>query len=83
MFDEMIAPYFKARITHTKKLAKCPYWHHTCGSVYRLLDSIIGCGVDILHKSGTYQFIRQYADRDFPHLDEIQKKRFFQLMNWS
>lgn len=49
MFEALIAPYFTARIAHTKKRAKCPYWHHTCGSVYRLLDAIVACGVDILN----------------------------------
>ena len=49
MFAELIAPYFTARIAHTKTLAKRPFWHHTCGSVYRLLDAIVACGVDILN----------------------------------
>lgn len=49
MFDKLIAPYFSARITRTKEIAQCYYWHHTCGSVVKLLDQIIGCGVDILN----------------------------------
>jgi uroporphyrinogen decarboxylase len=49
MFGELIAPYFAARIQRTKAVGKCYYWHHSCGSVYRLLDQIIGCGVDILN----------------------------------
>ena len=49
MFGELIAPYFAARIRRTKEIAKCYYWHHSCGSVARLLDQIIGCGVDILN----------------------------------
>jgi uroporphyrinogen decarboxylase len=49
MFGELIAPYFAARIRRTKEIAKCYYWHHSCGSVARLLDQIIACGVDILN----------------------------------
>ncbi len=49
MFDTLIAPYFAERISRTKALAHCYYWHHTCGSVVKLLDQIIDCGVDILN----------------------------------
>lgn len=49
MFDALIVPYFSERIRRTKDVAKCYYWHHTCGSVFRLLDQIIACGVDILN----------------------------------
>ena len=49
MFDRFIAPYFKERIQRTKSLAHCYYWHHSCGSVFSLLDQIIACGVDILN----------------------------------
>jgi uroporphyrinogen decarboxylase len=49
MFDRFIAPYFAERIQRTKALAQCYYWHHTCGSVYSLLDQVIACGVDILN----------------------------------
>jgi len=49
MFDEMIAPYFAERIKHTKRFTKAFYQHHTCGSVFDLLPSIINCGVDILN----------------------------------
>ncbi|MCJ7739204.1 MAG: methyltransferase [Anaerolineae bacterium] len=49
MFESLIAPYFSARIRRTKELGQCYYWHHTCGSVVRLLDQIIDCGVDILN----------------------------------
>jgi uroporphyrinogen decarboxylase len=48
-FEELIAPYFAGRIRRTKELAGCYYWHHTCGSVARLLDQIIDCGVDIIN----------------------------------
>jgi len=49
MFERFIAPYFRGRIRRTKELAACYYWHHTCGSVFALLDQIITCGVDILN----------------------------------
>lgn len=48
-FEQLVAPYFTARIARTKQLAGCYYWHHTCGSVFALLDQIIACGVDILN----------------------------------
>lgn len=49
MFGSLIAPRFSARIKLTKELGQCYYWHHTCGSVFKLLDQIIDCGVDILN----------------------------------
>ncbi|MFC1671505.1 uroporphyrinogen decarboxylase family protein [Planctomycetota bacterium] len=49
MFESLIAPYFSARIKRTKEVGRCYYWHHTCGSIAKLLDQIIGCGVDILN----------------------------------
>jgi len=57
MFDELIAPYFAERIAETKRYTKAFYQHHTCGSVYGLLPSIIRCGVDILNpvQPGVYQ----------------------------
>jgi len=48
-FETLVAPYFAERIRRTKELAGCYYWHHTCGSVYALLDQLIACGVDILN----------------------------------
>jgi uroporphyrinogen decarboxylase len=48
-FERFIAPYFSERIKRTKEIAGCYFWHHSCGSVYDLLDQIIGCGVDILN----------------------------------
>jgi len=49
MFDELIAPYFAERVRYTKQFTKAFYQHHTCGSVYDLLPSIVACGVDILN----------------------------------
>jgi len=56
MFDELIAPYFKERIIHTKKHTDAFYQHHTCGSVYELIPTLIKCGVDVLNpiQPGTY-----------------------------
>ncbi len=49
MFSELVAPYFTARIKRTKEIANCYYWHHSCGSVFKLLEPVIACGVDILN----------------------------------
>jgi uroporphyrinogen decarboxylase len=48
-FKAVIAPYFKARIHRTKQLSPCYYWHHSCGSVYALMEILLECGVDILN----------------------------------
>jgi len=49
MFDELIAPYFKERITYTKSLTKAKFLHHSCGNVSTLIPALIDCGVDILN----------------------------------
>ena len=49
MFADLIAPYFSARIARTKELGDCYYWHHSCGSIVKLLPQLIDCGVDILN----------------------------------
>jgi uroporphyrinogen decarboxylase len=49
MFRTFIAPYFAERIRRTKSIADCWFWHHTCGSVWALLDDLVDCGVDILN----------------------------------
>ncbi len=49
MLETLVVPYFSARVQRTKEIAKCYYWHHSCGSVVKLLDQIISCGVDILN----------------------------------
>ncbi len=48
-FRELVAPYFKTRIQRTKELGQCYYWHHSCGSVFALIDQFLECGVDILN----------------------------------
>lgn len=49
MFADMIVPWFRERIRETKSIADCHYWHHSCGSIFDLLDQIIACGVDIIN----------------------------------
>jgi len=49
MFREFVAPAFAQRIARTKEIARCYFWHHSCGSVVDLLESLISCGVDILN----------------------------------
>jgi uroporphyrinogen decarboxylase len=49
MFKECIAPWYKKRIEQVKSICNIPYFHHSCGSVFKLLDTIIDMGVDILN----------------------------------
>ena len=49
MFRELIKPYFKERITYTKKYTAAAYLHHSCGSVFPIIDDLIDAGVDILN----------------------------------
>ncbi|MEG1753030.1 MAG: uroporphyrinogen decarboxylase family protein [Christensenella sp.] len=49
MFNEFIAPYLKERIRYTKTFTNAKYLHHSCGSVFTLIDALIDCGVDILN----------------------------------
>lgn len=49
MFRELIKPYFKERITHTKKYTTAAYLHHSCGSVFPIIDDLVDAGVDILN----------------------------------
>lgn len=75
MFGSLIVPYFTERIKRTKALGQCYYWHHTCGSVVKLLDQIIDCGVDILNPIQT-----SAAEMD----PDILKDRFGdQLVFWG
>ncbi len=49
-FDEIIKPYFDQHYGAVHKAAPESFlFHHSCGSVYRLLDSMIDMGVDILN----------------------------------
>lgn len=49
LFRELVKPYFKERIRVTKELTQARFLHHSCGSVYSLVDDLIDCGVDILN----------------------------------
>lgn len=49
MFHELVSPYLLERIKRTKEIAKCYYWHHSCGSITALIEELITCGVDILN----------------------------------
>lgn len=49
MFKEMIAPWYSKRISQIKAICGTRFFHHSCGSVYRLMDTIIDMGVDILN----------------------------------
>jgi len=49
MFDDMVKPYLKERVSYTKKFTGGFFKHHTCGSVHNLIPSLIECGVNILN----------------------------------
>lgn len=49
MFSKLIKPYYKERISYTKKFTRAYYFHHTCGSVFSLIPHLIDAGVDILN----------------------------------
>ncbi|HHV98431.1 MAG TPA: methyltransferase [Clostridiaceae bacterium] len=49
MFRELIKPYFKERVSYTKKFTNAAYLHHSCGSVFPIIDDLIDCGADILN----------------------------------
>ena len=67
MFDELIKPYFKERINHTKKYTDAFYQHHTCGSIYDLIPSLIDCGVEILNpiQPGTFMMEPERLKKDY------------------
>lgn len=49
MFAEYVKPSYVERIHYTKKFTDAYYLHHSCGSIYMLLDEIIDSGIDILN----------------------------------
>ncbi len=49
MFAESVKPYLAERIRYTKQFTDAYYLHHSCGSVFMLLDEIIDSGVEILN----------------------------------
>ena len=48
-FRECVKPWYARRIRNIKQYTKAAFFHHTCGSVFRLLDDIVDMGVDILN----------------------------------
>ncbi len=48
-FDLLIKPYLRERIQYTKRFTNAKFLHHSCGNVFPLIPSLIGCGVEILN----------------------------------
>jgi len=49
LFRKLIKPYFRERINYTRKFTEAAFLHHSCGSVYSIIEDLIDCGVDILN----------------------------------
>lgn len=49
MFDELIAPWYDKRIALTKQYTSAAFFHHSCGSVFRLIPRLLRSGVEILN----------------------------------
>jgi uroporphyrinogen decarboxylase len=49
MFAKFIKPYFKERISYTRKYTDAYFLHHSCGNVFKLIPDLIEAGVDILN----------------------------------
>lgn len=49
MFADLVKPYFAERIRYTKQFTKAKYLHHSCGSVFSLMEELIDSGVEILN----------------------------------
>ena len=49
MFQKLIKPYLAMRIEYTKQFTNAAFLHHSCGSVYDIIDDLIDAGVDILN----------------------------------
>ncbi len=51
LFREIIKPYHKRLVSFIKEVTggKVKVKHHTCGSVYDLVEDLIDCGVDVLN----------------------------------
>ena len=49
LFETAISPWYQKRIGMIKQICNIQYFHHSCGSVFKLLDCIIDMGVDILN----------------------------------
>jgi uroporphyrinogen decarboxylase len=49
MFEQLIKPYLKQRISYTKTFTNAYYFQHSCGSVFTLIPHLIDAGVEILN----------------------------------
>jgi uroporphyrinogen decarboxylase len=71
MFRKFIKPRREKLNRHIKNLApKAKIFHHTCGSVYEIIDDLIDCGVDILNPCqplakdmDSYRLKKEFGDR--------------------
>jgi uroporphyrinogen decarboxylase len=67
MFRDLIKPYLARRIAYTKQFTDAAFLHHSCGSVYDIIDDIIDAGVDILNpiQPGASKMEPERIKRDF------------------
>lgn len=67
LFEQQIVPWYQKRISLTKQYTNAKYFHHSCGSVYRLLPGIITMGADILNpiQPGAFEMEPQRLKKDF------------------
>lgn len=67
MFEELIKPYYKERITNTKQYTDGYFFHHSCGSVHSLIPHLIDAGVDILNpiQPGAFKMEPERLKSDF------------------
>lgn len=67
MFQKYVNPYLKMRIDYTKQFTDAAYLHHSCGSVYDIIDDLIYAGVDILNpiQPGTTRMEPERVKADF------------------
>lgn len=49
LYREMILPHFRRIPDYLHRHSAIPFFYHTCGSVFRLIDSFLELGVDILN----------------------------------
>ena len=49
LYRKLFRPRHKKFIATLKKHTKAPIHFHSCGSIYKLLDDLIDCGVDVIH----------------------------------
>ena len=45
----MVKPYFKERLRQTRQFTDAAILHHSCGSVAKMIPTLIDCGVQILN----------------------------------